>query len=120
MDGSKAVAAKQWAKDRRSQRIELSVPVVVYRAHGEGPQFYETTQTLVVNAHGALIALTDMVAPRQKLRMQNRNSGEYLECRVVSVKNAAIGPPKVAVEFTQATPGFWRLAYPPADWKNGG
>lgn len=96
------------------------MPVVVYRAHGESPQFYETTQTLVVNAHGALIALTDLVAPRQKLRMQNQNSGEHLECRVVSVKNAAIGPPKVAVEFTQATPGFWRLAYPPADWKSGG
>ena len=119
MDGTKTEAAKRWVKDRRSQRIELNVPVVVYRARGEGPQFYETTQTLVVSAHGALIALTDLVAPRQKLQMQNRNSGEHLECRVVSVKNASIGPPKVALEFMQPTPSFWRLAYPPADWKTG-
>lgn len=117
MTPSETAAAKRWAKDRRSQRIELIVPVVVYRPPGEGPQFYETTQTLVVNAHGALIALTDLVAPRQLLRMQNRNSGEHLECRVVSVKKPSVGPPKVAVEFTKATPAFWRMAYPPADWK---
>src|SRR6516165_866581 len=118
MTPSESATAKQWAKNRRSQRIELNVPVVVYRSPGQGPQFYETTQTLVVNAHGALIALTDLVAPRQLLHMQNRNSGEHLECRVVSVKNVPIGPPKVAVEFLQARPGFWRIAYPPTDWKN--
>ena len=107
---------KRYSKDRRSQRIELNVPVVVYRAAGEGPQFSESTKTLVVSAHGALIALTDMVAPKQRLRIQNPTSGENLECRVISVRNSNIGPPRVALEFTRATPGFWRIAYPPADW----
>jgi len=118
MEGAQDKAEKRWAKTRRSQRIELSVPVVVYRRPGHGPQFYETTDTLVVNAHGALFALTDLVVPRQRLQMQNRNTGEHLECRVVSVKNAPIGPPKVAVEFMEPAPGFWRLAYPPEDWKS--
>jgi hypothetical protein len=108
--------AKRWLKNRRSQRIELNVPVVVYRAAGESPQFYESTQTLVVSAHGALIALADMVAPRQRLLVQNPNSGQHLECRVVSVKMERIGPPKVAVEFTQPAPSFWHIAFPPADW----
>ena len=110
---------KRWLANRRSQRIELNVPVVVYRGPGEGPQFSESTQTLVVNAHGALISLTGMVVPRQKLHIQNPNSGQNLECRVVSVKRAPIGPPRVALEFTKATPGFWRLAFPPADWQGG-
>jgi hypothetical protein len=74
-------------------RIEMNVPVVVYRARGEGPQFYENTQTLVIGAHGALVTLTDMVTPRQKLQVQNPESGEHLECRVVSVKKERIGPP---------------------------
>ena len=120
MDAPLSAATKRWSKDRRSQRIELNVPVVVYRTPAQGPQFYESTQTLVVSAHGALISLTDLVAPRQLLRIQNPHTGENLECRVVSVKRAQIGPPKVAVEFTRATPGFWRLAYPPADWKSTG
>ena len=116
MDDQQPVITKRWLKQRRSERIELTVPVVVYRAPGEGRQFCERTETVVVSAHGALISLTDMVAPRQRLRMQNPNSGENLECRVVSVKPARIGPPRVAVEFMQATPSFWRIAFPPTDW----
>jgi len=105
------------SKNRRSQRIEMNVPVVVYRTRGDGPQFYENTQTLVINAHGALMDLTDMVAPRQRLQVQNPESGQHLECRVVSVKKERIGPPKVAVEFMEPAPSFWRIAFPPADWK---
>src|SRR5207249_7988189 len=42
----------------------------------EGPQFYERSQTLVVNAHGALMALAEKVMPMQRLIMQNIDSGE--------------------------------------------
>lgn len=106
----------RWSKKRRSQRIDLNVPVVVYRPPNEGPQFYESTQTFVVSAHGALMALTAMVAPKQKLLVQNTDSREQQECRVVSVKKGPTGPPRVAVEFTRPAPGFWHLAFPPADW----
>jgi hypothetical protein len=112
----KPINAKRWLKNRRSQRIDLSVPVVVYRPPNEGPLFYESTKTLVVSAHGALMALTDMVAPKQRLLVQNTDSGEQQECRVVYVKKELTGPPKVAVEFTRPAPSFWHLAYPPADW----
>ena len=58
-----------------------------------------------------------MVAPQQRLQVQNPESGEHLECHEVSVKKEQIRPPKVAVEFTQPAPSFWRIAFPPADWK---
>jgi len=116
MNAQEPTTTKRWLKNRRSQRIQLKVPVVVYRARGEGPQFYESTQTLVVSAHGALIYLTDSVAAKQRLLVQNPNSGEHLECRVVSVKSPRIGLPEVAVEFIQPTPTFWHIAFPPADW----
>jgi hypothetical protein len=112
----KLTNTKSWLKNRRSQRIDLSVPVVVYRPPREGPQFYETTQTHVVSAHGALMALTDLVAPKQRLFVQNIDSGEQQECRVVYVKRELTGPPKVAVEFTRPAPSFWHIAFPPADW----
>ncbi len=48
--------------------------------------------------------------------MQNIDSGEQKECRVVYVEKELTGPTKVAVEFTQPAPSFWRIAYPPADW----
>ena len=110
------IGAKRWSKNRRSGRIELNVPVVIYRAPGEGPPFYENTQTLVVSAHGALVPLKALVATKQKLLLQNTNSGEQQECRVVSINNELSGPCMVAVEFTQPSPRFWRVAYPPSDW----
>jgi hypothetical protein len=103
-------------KNRRSQRIDLNVPVVVHRHPREGPQFYESTQTLVVSAHGALMALTGKVATKQKLLVQNTASREQQECRVVYVKKDLTGPPKIAVEFSRPAPSFWHIAFPPADW----
>jgi len=116
MNDQKLANAKRWLKNRRSQRIDLNVVVVVYPPPNERPQFYESTQTLVVSAHGALLALTDMVTPKQRLLVQNPESGELEECRVVSVKKEMTGPPMVAVEFTRPAPSFWHLAFPPADW----
>jgi len=107
---------ERWLKKRRSQRIDLNVPVVVHRHPRDGPQFYESTETIVVSAHGALMALTGKVAPKQKLFVQNTASREQQECRVVYVKKEPTGPPKVAVEFTRPAPSFWRVAFPPADW----
>jgi len=116
MYDQKPTNTKRWLKNRRSERIDLNVPVVVHRPPREGPQFYESTQTLVVSAHGALLALTGMVAPKQRLLVQNKESGEQQECRVVYVKKERTGPPQVAVEFSRPAPRFWHLAFPPGDW----
>lgn len=89
---------------------------MVQRPYGEGPQFCENTKTLVVNAHGALLALKGMVAPKQRLLLQNTSSGEQQECRVISVNKQPAGPPTVAVEFAKPAPSFWRVAFPPSDW----
>ena len=105
-------------KGRRSQRIDLSVSVVVHRPKSEGPQFNESTRKLGVSAHGELVALKGMVAPRQRLLLQNTTSGQQEECRVVSVNKDLTGPPTVAVEFTKPAPSFWRVAFPPSDWSS--
>ena len=116
MSYPKLTDTKQWLKKRRSQRIELSIPVGVHRPPKEGPQFHESTHTLHISAHGALVALAGMVAPKQRLIVQNISSGEQRECRVVSVERESTGRSKVAVEFAGPAPSFWRIAYPPADW----
>ena len=109
---------KRWLRQRRSERIEFNVPVVVHRTAREGPQFSERTQTLRVNAHGALMTLAGLVAVKQKLLLQNIGSGEQQECRVISVEANPVGPTKVAVEFAHPSPGFWHIAYPPSDWNS--
>ncbi len=103
-------------RKRRSQRVVLRVPVVVHRVPREGPPFYEGTHTLVVNAHGALIALAANVAPDQRLVLQNVLSGEEEECRVVFTERKLTGPTEVAIEFKRPAPNFWHIAFPPPDW----
>jgi len=83
MSDQQLTDTKQCLRKRRSQRIELTVPVVVHRPPKEGPQFSESAQTLVVNAHGALMSLAERVTPEQRLLMQNIDSGEQKECRLV-------------------------------------
>lgn len=102
---------------RRSQRVILSVPVIVRTEEApKASSFEEETSTLIVNAHGALIALSAKVEKGQKLRMTNRASKAFELCRVVSVNPASGGKAQVAVEFLKPSPDFWHIAFPPEDW----
>src|SRR5262249_61631216 len=112
MSDQQPTDAKQCLRKRRSQRIELNVPVVVHRPPKYGPQFYESTQTMVVSAHGGLGGLTETVAPKQRLLGQNVDSGEQQECCVLYVARGLIGPPTMTVEFRRPRPRSWRIALP--------
>jgi len=59
MSNQQLINKKRWSRERRSQRIDLTVPVVVHRPQKGGSQFFERAQTLAINAHGALIALAE-------------------------------------------------------------
>lgn len=105
------------ARRRRSQRVILSLPVMV-RTDGALPNksFEEQTQTLVVNAHGALVTLSGAVEKGQSLLLINRATHEDRLCHVVYVGPAAGGKAQVALEFKVPSPDFWRIAFPPEDW----
>jgi hypothetical protein len=103
------------SKRRRSQRLILSVPIIVSGESVTG-HFNERTRTLVVNAHGALITLAAIVSAGQRITIQHRTSGEEQACRVVYVEPSPKDEEKVAVEFLKSSPHFWHIAFPPADW----
>jgi PilZ domain len=102
---------------RRSQRVIVNVPITVSNEGGNrDAAFQEETQTLVVNAHGAMIALTARVVKGQSLRMKNRVTQEEQACKVVYLGPMAAGKAQVGVDFTSNSPDFWRIAFPPEDW----
>jgi len=73
------------SKQRRSQRILLPLPVRISGERANGSPFSESTHTVVVNAHGALIKLREAVFAGQKLRIKNLGTNEELICKVVDV-----------------------------------
>jgi hypothetical protein len=99
---------------RRSARVLLSVPVTVSCETPPGI-FTEKTQTLVVNAHGALITLGAKVTAGQTLLIGS-GSSEPRSCRVVYVGPATQGRPQLGIEFTEPSPNFWHITFPPEDW----
>ncbi len=104
------------ANQRRSQRILLSVPLRVTGKRMNGSSFTEHTNTLIVNAHGALIQLREAVHNGQALSLKNMGTGEEAHCTVMDVNEGPNGVPEVGVEFDEANPQFWRVSFPPADW----
>ena len=111
-----ARAGSPTASRRRSQRVLLQVPVLVQGVIGNGGAFEEETETLAVNAHGALLLLAQRVTAGQKLALKHRKTQEEMECSVVWLGPVKGGKYEVGIEFTHSKPGFWRVTFPPEDW----
>ena len=101
---------------RRSQRVMLSVRILVAGGHADGGRFSEEAVTSVVNAHGALILLAEKVTLGQLLTVHNVKSGAELQAEVVAVGAPQDAKFEVGMEFLEPSPRFWRIAFPPEDW----
>ena len=102
---------------RRSQRVILSMRITVWGHSDQGP-FNEVAQTLVVNAHGALIAMEAEVSQGQQLQLQSPATSEIRLSRVAHVGPLKDGKRHVGVEFAEPAPRFWQITFPPDDWSD--
>jgi hypothetical protein len=101
---------------RRSMRVLLSVPIVVSGKNTSNEDFTEETRTLVVNAHGALIAMASPVAAGQNIAIVNKTTRDSRECRIVYLGNSSAGKIQMGIEFVKPAPSFWQIDFPPEDW----
>lgn len=95
---------------RRSPRTPLRVPVTVSWLLPAGfTREKESTETRVVNAHGALIHLQRPLARDTQVEIIHQQSGHYAYARVAWVGEPV--PPKgtvpVGVELAVPNAGFW-------------
>jgi hypothetical protein len=103
--------ADLWSENRRrSKRIKARVPVVVRFQDSNRRFVSETTHTVIVNEHGALILLAASVEVDQIIRLENPKLQEELLCRVTSLGPSFMGKTQVAVRLIMPTPGFWGAA----------
>ena len=114
--GTNTVRASKNSSTRRSQRLLLNMAVIVAGERSDGNRFAEQTTTAVVNAHGAMVLLKELVYDQQMLRIRNVKTGEEQPCKVVDLGGKADGKTEVGIEFLAPSPRFWRIAFPPEDW----
>ena len=101
---------------RRSQRVLMQVPVRVRGKDSLGQDFDEQTETLAINAHGALILLTARVTSGSKMLFQHQRTQEELECHVAFLGHVRSGRAEIGLEFSAPRPSFWHVPFPPEDW----
>ena|SRR5580692_19030 len=101
---------------RRSQRVLMQVGVRLRGDDAQGKAFDEESETLAINAHGALILMQARVTSGSKVRMYHNRTEEEQECYVVFLGPVRAGKAEVGLEFSSPCPTFWRVAFPPEDW----
>ena len=101
----------------RPQPVPLEIPVTVNGARTvEGSDkrepFSETTQTVLVFPHGAVIRIATPLAPGQLVFLTNEKTKKEVVCQVVKSKTGGSANGYVELQFTEAAPAFWGLRLP--------
>ncbi len=78
------------------------------RAH-DGRKFRETCETVVVNAHGALLLLKHEIDNGETLVLIHPETLEEQECRVVYQGDPGERGQRIGIEFLTPAPRFWGL-----------
>jgi len=101
---------------RRSQRVLLRVRASIHVAlHGKATSFDVTT--LSVNPHGALVLLERSLPADTRLVLEHGVTKDRVACKVTRAPREMPEGYHVPLEFDSPAPAFWRIAFPPADWR---
>lgn len=109
------LAAESYEKKRRTQRVQIMMPVIV-RGTARGQAFEEKTQTVTVNAHGCLVLLKTAIDRTQEVMLINSKTAEELPCQVMFIGQKDGDRVQVGLQFAERSPLFWRIMFPPEDW----
>jgi hypothetical protein len=101
---------------RRSQRVMMRVAVVV-RYSSNGKEVSQQAHTVAVNIHGAMICATENIPAETALDLEHKMTKERIAGRVTRQAQTSPDGFLIPVEFVSASSNFWRISFPPSDWK---
>lgn len=101
---------------RRSQRVLLRVRASLHVALNGKPTTFETV-TLSVNNHGAMIILKQGLPLDTRFVLEHTGTKELVACKVVRAGREMPEGFQIPIEFDSPAPNFWRIAFPPNDWR---
>jgi hypothetical protein len=104
------------SKARRSTRVFMRVRVIVAGKNSDARRFRESCETVVINAHGGMVCLTQPLHVDAILVLTNPFTQEEQECRVVFVGEVTEKGQRVGLEFLTPAPHFWGVEFVPNDW----
>jgi TonB family protein len=111
-------AAKNGADEQKSpQPVALEIPVTVNGARTvEGSDkrepFSESTKTVLVFGHGAVVRISSPLAAGQLIFLTNEKTKKEVVCQVVKSKSQGPSNGYVELQFTESAPGYWGMRFP--------
>ena len=106
----------QASTQRRSSRVFTRIPVSAKGKNVDGRKFRESSQTIVINAHGGLLYLQQALELGSELVLMNPATEEEQECRIVYLGDTSDKGTRVGVEFLSPSPHFWGVEFAQQDW----
>lgn len=101
---------------RRGQRVLLRIHAQIHVAlDGKATTF--DVSTLSVSPQGALVVLNKCLVSGTRLVLENISTREKVACKVTRQPRESSEGYQVPLEFDSPAPRFWRIAFPPADWR---
>jgi hypothetical protein len=101
---------------RRSYRVLLRVRASIHVALQGKPVSFETV-TLSVSNHGALVVLSQNLPCDTRLVLEHSGTKERVACKVARLAREMPEGFHIPLEFDSPAPNFWRIAFPPSDWR---
>jgi hypothetical protein len=73
--------------------------------------------TVSVTPGGALVVLKESLPADTRLVLEHSRTKEKVACRVSGPGKGMPEGFQVPVEFDSPAPDFWKIAFPPSDWR---
>jgi len=101
---------------RRGQRVLLRIRA---NAHVvlKGKEELLSVTTLSVNPAGAMLVSPRNLLAQTQFVLEHAGTKEKIACRVVSAAKQVPEGFHVPISFDAPAPGFWKIDFPPEDWK---
>jgi hypothetical protein len=96
--------------------VLLRVRANVHVAVKGKPTTFETS-TVSVHPQGALVVLKESLPAETRLVLEHGSTREKVACRVTRAAKEMPEGFHVPVEFDSPAPGFWKIDFPPTDWR---
>ena len=72
--------------------------------------------TLIVNAHGGLLEVSQKLPPGHKIHLINTGTNARAPAYVIGARKSRDDGFNVAFELENPSPDFWPIRFPPRDW----
>jgi len=111
------MATSEAENKRRSSRVFARMHVRASGRDNRGHKFTKQGETIVINAHGALLYLDAEIDMGALVTLRSPATEEDQESRVVYIGGASDRGMRLGLEFVSPAPHFWGIEFPPSDWK---